>query len=203
MYYVGSHWGEENDGYVCSSKWMLNSYRRRPSDFRRKIVLYVETKDTIREIEQKWLNLIHPNELGKKYYNLTRLAGGGNFAKCDESTKRKISASSKGVVNKGKIPWNKGLTKEKDERVNKYANKLKGKERSIIHCLNLSKALKGKACPDELRIKLSNSNKGKLKPGNSLKYKGKVPCHDLNGNFLRVSKAEYSNRVDLLHIKVT
>ena len=42
-YYVGSHWGHEDDGYICSSSWMRKAYRRRPSDFRRRIIARVTT----------------------------------------------------------------------------------------------------------------------------------------------------------------
>ena len=40
--------------------------------------------------------------------------------------------------------WNKGLTKYTDERVAKYANSLTGKKKTAIHCINISKGLKGK-----------------------------------------------------------
>lgn len=32
-YYIGSHWGTEDDGYICSSKNMRDNYRYRPHDF--------------------------------------------------------------------------------------------------------------------------------------------------------------------------
>lgn len=37
-YYIGAHWGHENDGYVCSSSWMKKAYKNRPEDFKRKIL---------------------------------------------------------------------------------------------------------------------------------------------------------------------
>jgi hypothetical protein len=37
-YYLGAHWGTENDGYVCSSKWMKSAYKRRHQDFKRRIL---------------------------------------------------------------------------------------------------------------------------------------------------------------------
>ena len=37
-YYVGCHWGNEYDGYVCSSSWMNQAYRIRPQDFKRRII---------------------------------------------------------------------------------------------------------------------------------------------------------------------
>jgi hypothetical protein len=42
-YYVGSHWGHENDGYVCSSTWMMKAYKIRPDDFKRKIIKKIYT----------------------------------------------------------------------------------------------------------------------------------------------------------------
>jgi len=72
-FYVGSHWGTEDDGYVCSSTWMRNSYRRRPEDFKRRIVKKILTnrKDLLVE-EERWLQMINISELGTKFYNLKR-----------------------------------------------------------------------------------------------------------------------------------
>jgi uncharacterized membrane protein len=70
-YYIGAHWGTEDDGYVCSSKWMMNAYRIRSQDFTREILekVYTSKKDTF-IIEGKYLALIKDKELGIKYYNL-------------------------------------------------------------------------------------------------------------------------------------
>lgn len=71
-YYLGRHWGTESDGYICSSKSMREAHRRRPNDFRRRIVKRIHTsiEDLIVE-EQRWLSMIEPSECGKKYYNKT------------------------------------------------------------------------------------------------------------------------------------
>ena len=63
-YYVGSHWGTENDGYVCSSTWMKKAYKRRPEDFKKKIIkrVYTTRKELLDE-EYKWLSLIKEEEL--------------------------------------------------------------------------------------------------------------------------------------------
>ena len=37
-YYIGSHWGTEDDGYICSSPWMSQAYKHRPNDFKRRIL---------------------------------------------------------------------------------------------------------------------------------------------------------------------
>jgi hypothetical protein len=70
-YYIGSHWGSPTDGYVCSSNWMYNTYKRRKEDFKRRIVSVITTSriDLLME-EQRWLYMIPDHQLGKKYYNL-------------------------------------------------------------------------------------------------------------------------------------
>lgn len=76
-YYIGSHWGHKDDGYICSSRWMRNAYKRRPQDFRRKILTQVDSQrgDLLAE-EYRWLQMISKDELGKKYYNLTNHMNG-------------------------------------------------------------------------------------------------------------------------------
>lgn len=69
-YYLGSHWGTENDGYICSSRWMRNSYKRRPNDFKRRILLKnISNEIDTRKAEHKLLQMIKSEELGIKYYN--------------------------------------------------------------------------------------------------------------------------------------
>lgn len=85
-YYIGSHWGHENDGYICSSPWMQNSYRQRKTDFKRRIIkrIYTNRIDLLDE-EQRWLNMIDEKKLATvntttkkretiRYYNLTIIA---------------------------------------------------------------------------------------------------------------------------------
>lgn len=69
MYYIGSHWGFEDDGYICSSNRMRNAYRRRPDDFKRRIIqrTFSDYK-TLLEHEEKWLQ--KAERKSNKYYNL-------------------------------------------------------------------------------------------------------------------------------------
>lgn len=68
-YYVGSHWGTVDDGYICSSRTMKNAYRRRPKDFKRKVVQYIKTdRKKLYEVENSWLKLAEKKK--EKYYNL-------------------------------------------------------------------------------------------------------------------------------------
>lgn len=70
-FYIGSHWGSEDDGYVCSSSWMSRAYKRRPRDFKRRILKRVNDRANILLEEQRYLDLIKPNEIRVRYYNLT------------------------------------------------------------------------------------------------------------------------------------
>lgn len=72
-FYVGMHWGNEDDGYVCSSNWMRDAYKRRPQDFKRRIIerIYTNRKD-LYERERHWLSFIKDEELSAKYYNLSK-----------------------------------------------------------------------------------------------------------------------------------
>jgi len=76
-FYIGCHWGTEDDGYVCSSKWMRDAYRYRSEDFKRRILarVYTNRNDLLQE-EYRWLSKIKPEELGKRYYNLTNHPNG-------------------------------------------------------------------------------------------------------------------------------
>jgi hypothetical protein len=67
-YYVGSHWGAENDRYVCSSNWMKKAYKRRPQDFKRRVVsrIYTNRNDLMLE-EQRWLDMIKPSEISGRH----------------------------------------------------------------------------------------------------------------------------------------
>lgn len=72
-YYVGSHWGHEDDGYICSSKWMRNAYNIRPTDFKRRVIVKVfsNRKDLLQK-EEYYLSLIKDFELKTKYYNISK-----------------------------------------------------------------------------------------------------------------------------------
>lgn len=91
-YYIGCRWGRETDGYICSSRWMRNAFKRRPEDFKRRIL---ETGITDRvmllEREYEWLRQIDKSELGSKYYNLYNHHFG--HWSSDEYLRNRISAS--------------------------------------------------------------------------------------------------------------
>lgn len=75
-FYVGCHWGYEDDGYVCSSDWMMKAYKIRPEDFKRRMLTKnIESRPALYIEEQRWLDMIEPTEIKPtndtpRYYNL-------------------------------------------------------------------------------------------------------------------------------------
>jgi hypothetical protein len=73
-YYVGCHWGTFDDGYICSSRWMKKSYKRRPGDFKRKILKTNLERTQMYVEEQRYLDMIKPEEIKIRYYNISRFS---------------------------------------------------------------------------------------------------------------------------------
>jgi hypothetical protein len=80
-FYIGSHIGLPDDGYICSSYKMMCAYKSRPSTFKRRILEFYTnvSQEFIISRENMWLSLISSNELGKKYYNYKNVAAGGDI----------------------------------------------------------------------------------------------------------------------------
>jgi hypothetical protein len=104
-YYVGCHWGTEEDSYICSSKWMKKSYKRRPQDFKRRILsrVYTNKKDMF-EKEYQWLLLIKDNELKIRYYNSIKgwMHWSGNPEK-EVEVKKTISQKTKEAMQRPEV----------------------------------------------------------------------------------------------------
>ena len=98
-FYIGSHWGSVDDGYVSSSRWMRKAYRRRPADFKRRILVTITTTrhDLLVE-EARWLRMIKPSEIKVRYYNVKTKGDHLWFANPDDllTVGQKISKALKG-----------------------------------------------------------------------------------------------------------
>jgi hypothetical protein len=185
-YYVGCHWGKINDGYICSSNWMRDAYKRRPNDFKRRIL-----KSNISDIKQmfneeaNFLTLIKNEELGKKYYNLHNV--NKNHWSTNENTKRsvgeKISASPNRSANISKALTGKFLSEETKEKIrqanlgktySKEVNMKKGinnRDYSDMSFLEkMSNAAKNRS--EETRKKISDNTK-KLQAEGKIGMKGR------------------------------
>lgn len=116
MYYVGCHWGKETDGYICSSNIMRDAYRRRPEDFKRRIIkTNIETKQKLFEEELRYLKMIkdceiRPNCKKPRYYNLNN-KNNTMWHTFDEKVKtigQKISKANKGRHHSPATEFKKG-----------------------------------------------------------------------------------------------
>ena len=103
MYYVGSHYYGRRY-YICSSRWLKNAIRKRPQDFSRRIIFKLTdgTKEDLHKVEQLYLNMIKPEELGIRYYNLKRQATGGNGGARKNQTNTPESNLARSLTQKGK-----------------------------------------------------------------------------------------------------
>jgi hypothetical protein len=124
-YYVGSHWGTIEDGYVCSSSWMKKAYKIRPQDFKRRILSYVYTNRTdLYESETRFLSMMKEEEIRVRYYNLNiKRANHWSADECvAKSLKEKISEKTKEAICKPEIreKYLKGL----ERRDNKSSDKV-------------------------------------------------------------------------------
>lgn len=106
-YYIGSHMGSIDDGYICSSNWMRNTYKRRPQDFRRKILYLHKSADrsSLLQEENRWLQMIKPEELKTKYYNRTRFAFGKEIEEIRANAKKSWTPERKEAWAKKMQEW--------------------------------------------------------------------------------------------------
>lgn len=100
MKYIGSHKGTPDDGYVSSSKYMLNEYNKNPLSFSRKIIAYGKIEE-MRQLETELL-LLNDAATNSLFYNKHNQNGKFICTSHDDKTKSKM---------KGRVPWNKGKTK--------------------------------------------------------------------------------------------
>lgn len=65
--YVGSHKGSDVDGYICSSKYMIEEYNKRPNDFVRKVIAHGTYKDIL-ALETSILQSVNASS-SNEFYN--------------------------------------------------------------------------------------------------------------------------------------
>lgn len=181
-FYVGCHWGNVNDGYVCSSTIMRNAYRRRPEDFKRKILSIVNTsRIELLETEHRWLSLIKDKELKVKYYNLSKK----HFGHWSARPNAKSIAKKSGESRRGKSPNND--PQMLIERGKKISAKVKGRKFSPEHKEKLRQAKLGhKQTPEQIAKKSESckkawatGNRPRKKPSMSLAEQSKLSSNRL------------------------
>lgn len=165
-YYVGSHYGHEDDGYICSSNWMRDAYRRRPSDFKRRIIkkyYNIRRQDLFLE-EDIYLKMIKINELGKRYYNLQNKTCLRDYHPTKESTKEKLRKAHEEQFSDPE------KRKKHSDAVKLAMNKPEVKEK-------VSKAGKGRIYTEDQRQRMSEVNNQFWKSDKSLETKKRMSSH--------------------------
>lgn len=156
-FYIGSHWGTEDDGYICSSSWMKKAYKNRPEDFKRRLLAKnISSRHETYIEEQRWLDMIKTGEISPyankpRYYNLN-LSVGNLWHRYEENIKivgEKISKANKGKVFGPRDPSvskNISITKTKKfaERQEKHGYKF-----TPEHCASIAKGKQGYKHTDE------------------------------------------------------
>jgi len=152
-FYIGAHWGTPDDGYICSSRWMKNAYKKRSKSFKRRILSFHYDKKSMFLEEQRVLSMIHKDEIGKKYYNLSRIAVPWLFV---DPVKR-LS-----VIEKLKASWTDERRKKFTIKMERFWTPEKRQQASLKLCSLQrkntleSKALMRAAWSDERRIQQGN-----------------------------------------------
>ena len=167
-YYIGSHWGTENDGYLCSSAAMREAHRRHPEYFKRRIIkrIYTNREDLLKE-EQKWIDLIPRESFGIKYYNINAKIF-PNIWWANEIARKNISQKLKGNRN-GAVPCSPEKAKKISEAKLK---KFQKKREAGLSCysgqaaINIAKPKsKGMKHTDEWKLNNSKMLKEQWKNG--------------------------------------
>lgn len=188
-YYIGSHWGTINDGYICSSPWMKQGYKHRPLDFKRRILKIYVSRENLLDEEYKWLSKILPIELGKKYYNLTNhhpehwMMRGEYSPEKHGMFKKKHTEEAKKKMRGRKVSDN---TKEKLRKsaIEQFSNPENRKKAGFA---NVGIRRNNKKPSEEAKKKMSLARKGKI-PWN----KGKTGLQKHSEETkLKMQKAQY------------
>lgn len=143
MLYVGSHKGHIDDGYVCSSKYMMEEYSKRPEDFTRQIVAEGAYEDILK-LEEVILTRVDAR-MNEQFYNQHN-GNGKFFLKCQtQSARRKISESKMGDKNHN---HHSKLTEEKKLWFKELGKMQRGIRRTAEQKENYSESKKGSKNPN-------------------------------------------------------
>jgi group I intron endonuclease len=155
-WYIGSHYGQLDDGYISSGKIFKIAYAKNPNKMVREI-LYIG--NDFRKVEEFYLiNLDAAKD--RQSYNMknTALGGGVPFQNMSIETRSKISKALKNRVRKP-------LTKEQREKISKTLTGRKLTEELKHKYSEVKKGDKnsfyGKKHTEESKEKISQANAGK------------------------------------------
>jgi NUMOD3 motif len=145
-YYIGSHWGKFNDGYICSSNSMRRAYERNRSQFSRRILAVVTTNRLdLLDKEQAYLDKMPRRHFGAESYNISTKAHKPWWAK-GQKLKKKIRAKISLSQNRPEV------------RAKKIAAQL-GCKRTAETCARISAAKTGYKLSAKARASKAQANR--------------------------------------------
>lgn len=163
---------------------MLATYKKRPENFKRKIIEYISNSDRkfLLERENYWLSHIKLEELGKKYYNLKKVAAGGDIVSgLSEDKKKQHRERSIQVRRNGYIKWLENTTFEIRSEIGKKAAAKRPDDSRKRAAKTYSERYKGENHPS-FGSTMSEANKKKLS------IRSKDNKYRLGGTFTDESK---------------
>lgn len=134
MYYIGSHKGDVNDGYIGSGKYFKPAYNKNPQNFVRKI-LYIG--DDFLNYEEELLEFIDVKN-NDRFYNLVNKVGAGWYS-CHTKESRIKQANSLRGKKASKETRDKMTIRRKGS-----GNAMYGKKHSDLTKSLISESKKGK-----------------------------------------------------------
>ena len=164
--YVGSHKGSIDDGYVCSSKWMMEEYNKRPDDFSRQIVACGSFTD-IRKLEAVILQSVNA-KLDEQFYN--KHNGDGNFylKAHTQKTRNKIAAAKIGCSRPDLSERNKRGPSQKQ-----IENQVKTKREKGLY-LSHNNPMYGKKHSEKALQQMSEKKLGENNPNYGKKFSNEI-----------------------------
>ena len=167
--YIGSHKGTPEDGYVCSSKPMLEDYMRDRTVFSRQIVATGSYKD-MRDFESTLLNAFDAKR-DPQFYNQTNGNGDFYLKRQTLEARKKISEAKKGCSRPDLALINsergatKGSFKEGHDRSSGEKNGMFGKNHDEVSKEKMSANRKGKGTQPK-----SEETKAKMREAARLRW---------------------------------
>lgn len=195
-YYIGSHLGSIDDGYPGGGTLFRRAFKKRPNDFKRRIIYYHTNtnRQELYDIEEEILvKYVKFEELGKRYYNLKRKGLGQ-----DPEVARQIALEKS---KNGNHPASNPKVKEKLRQATLKQIE-EGRNAFVGPTMNAQLLSEGRHTsqrPESCK-KISEARQRELANGTS-PSKGKVAVKDKDGNVFMLAVEEYYIRrnVDVWH----
>jgi len=167
--YIGWHKGDVNDGYICSSKIVLQEYKNNPTIFERYIISR-GTRDQMVSLEATLLKAVDAKN-NNDYYNQHNGNGKFTLKFHSEEAKLKIGNGNRGnkrpdVIARNKSEFGNGRTEEHRRKLSERASTYVGDKNPMYgrnHSLESRKKMsdssigKGKGIPKSTEHNLKNS----------------------------------------------